>query len=80
VLLCITLSLNISILQLKLKKRFGETKIKKICDGNKIEKKGDLNSPISPFSKLSSFGEGFKNDSTTDREIENELNLISLDL
>jgi hypothetical protein len=26
---------------LKLKKRFGETKIKKIWDGNKIEKKGD---------------------------------------
>ena len=39
VLLCIALSLNISIFQLKLKKRFGETKIKKIWDGNKIEKK-----------------------------------------
>ena len=39
VLLCIALSLNISILQLKLKKRFGETNIKKICDCNKIEKK-----------------------------------------
>jgi len=36
---CIALSLNISILQLKLKKRFGETKIKKIWDCNKIEKK-----------------------------------------
>jgi len=31
-------------LQLKLRKRFGETTIKKIWDGNKIEKKGDLNS------------------------------------
>jgi len=50
---------------------------KKIWDGNKIEKKGDLNSPIS---KASFFWEGFKNDSTTDREIENELNLISLDI
>ena len=80
-LLCIALSLNISILQLKLKKRFGETKIKKIWDGNKIEKKtGDLNSPISPISKTSFSGEGFKNDSTTDREIGNELNLISLDI
>jgi hypothetical protein len=50
---------------LKLKKRFGETKIKKIWDVNKIEKKpGDLNSPISPISKTSFFGEGFKNDST----------------
>jgi hypothetical protein len=67
VLLCIALSLNISILQLKLKKRFGETNIKKI-------------SPINPFSKTSFFGNGFKNDSTTDREIENELNLISLDI
>jgi hypothetical protein len=37
VLLCIALILNISILQLKLKKRFGETKIKKIWNGNKIE-------------------------------------------
>jgi len=80
VLLCIALSLNISILQLKLEKRFGKTKIKKIWDSNKIEKKGDLNSPISPISKTSFFGEGFKNDSTTDREIENELNLISLDI
>jgi len=53
VLLCIALSLNISILQLKLKKRFGETKIKKIWDDNKIEKKGDLNSPISPIYKTS---------------------------
>jgi len=60
VLLCIALILNISILQLKLKKRFGETNIKKIWDGNKIEKKGDLNSPISPISKASFFGEGFK--------------------
>jgi hypothetical protein len=50
VLLCIALSLNISILQLKLKKRFGETKIKKIWDGNKIEKKGDLKSIVSPVS------------------------------
>jgi len=56
VLLCIALSLNISILQLKLKKRFGETKIKKIWDGNKSEKKtGDLNSPISPISKTHLF-------------------------
>ncbi len=77
-LLCIALSLNISILQLKLKKRFGETKIKKIWDGNKIEKKGDLNSPISPISKTSFFGKAFKNDSTTDREIESELNLIEV--
>jgi len=80
-LLCIALSLNISILQSELKKRFGETKIKKIWYGNKIEKKtDDLNSPISLISKASFFGEGFKNDSTTDREIENELNLISLDI
>jgi len=42
------------------------------------KKPGDLNSPISPISKTSLFGEGFKNDSTTDKEIENELNLISL--
>jgi hypothetical protein len=45
------------------------------CKGscnNKIEKKGDLNSPISPIYKISFFGKGFKNDSTTDREIENE--------
>jgi len=75
------LSLNISILKSELKKRFGETKIRKIWYGNKIEKKtGDLNSPISPISKTSFFGEGFKNDSTTDREIENELNLTSLDI
>jgi hypothetical protein len=33
------LSLNNSILQLKLKKRFGVKNIKKILDGNKIEKK-----------------------------------------
>ena len=80
-LLCIALSLNISILQLELKKRFVETNIKKIWHGNKIEKiTGVLNSPISPISKTSFFGEGFKNDSTTDREIENELNLISLDI
>jgi hypothetical protein len=72
VLLCIALSLNILILQLKLRKRFGETTIKKIWDGNKIEKKGDLNSPISPISKTSFFGEGFKNDSTTDRKIVNK--------
>jgi len=46
---------------LKLKKRFGETNIKKIWDCNKIEKKtGDLNSPISPISKTSFFGEDFK--------------------
>jgi hypothetical protein len=57
VLLCIALSLNISILQLKLKKRFGETNIKKIWNSNKIEKKtGDLYSHIS---KTSFFGEGF---------------------
>jgi hypothetical protein len=46
----------------------------------KLKKTGDLNSPISPTSKTSFSGEGFKNDSTTDREIENELNLISLDI
>jgi hypothetical protein len=82
VLLCIALSLNISILQLKLKKRFGEKNIKKIWDGNKIEKKtGDLNSPISPISKTHLFlKKALKNDSTTDREIGNELNLISLDI
>jgi len=79
VLLCIALSLNISILQLKLKKRFGKTNIKIIWDGNKNEEKpGDLNSPIS--AKTSFFGEGFKKDSTTDKEIGNELNLISLDI
>ena len=66
---------------MKLKKRFGETNIKKIWDCNKIEKKtADLNSLISAISKTSFFGEGFKNDSTTDKEIENELNLISLDI
>jgi hypothetical protein len=64
-----------------MKKRFGETNIKIIWDDNKNEEKpGDLNSPISPIFKTSIFGEGFKNDSTTDREIENELNLISLDI
>ena len=79
--LCIALSLNISILQSELKKRFGETNIKIIWDDNKIEEKpGDLNSPISAISKTSFFGEGFRNDSTTGREIENELNLISLDI
>ncbi len=51
-LLCIALSLNTSILQLKLKKRFGETNIKKIWDGKKNEEKpGDFNSPISAISK-----------------------------
>jgi hypothetical protein len=56
VLLCIALSLNISILQLKLKKRFGETSIKKIWDGKKNEEKpGDINSPISAISKTSFF-------------------------
>jgi len=50
VLLCIALSLNISILQLKLKK------IKKIWDGKRNEEKpGDLNSPISAISKTSFF-------------------------
>ena len=45
-------SLNISILKLKLKKRFGETNIKKIWDGKKNEEKpGDLNGPISAISK-----------------------------
>ncbi len=40
----------------------------------KLEKKtGDLNSLISPISKTSFSGEGSKNDSTADREIENEL-------
>ena len=48
-------------MQLKLKKRFGETNIKKIWNCNKIEKKtGDLNSHISPISKTSFFEEGFK--------------------
>jgi len=47
----------------------------------KLKKKtDDLNSPISLISKTSFFGEGYKNDSTTDREIENDLNLISLDI
>jgi len=46
----------------------------------KLKKTGDLNSRISPISKTSFFGEGFKNDSITDREIENKLNLISLDI
>ncbi len=56
-------------------------KVKKIRDGKKNEEKpGDLNSPISAISKTSFFWEGFKNDSTTDREIENELNLTSLDI
>ena len=55
--------------------------IKKIWDGKKNEEiTGDLNSPICAISKTSFFWEGFKNDSTTDREIENELNLISLDI
>jgi len=46
------LILKISILHLKLKKRFGETKIKKIWEGKKNEEKpGDLNSPISTISK-----------------------------
>ncbi len=47
--------------------------------GNKIEKKtGDLNSPISPISYTHLFlKKALKNDSTTDREIGNELNLIS---
>ncbi len=44
------------------------------------EKQGDLHSPISAISKTSFFWEGFKNDSSTDREIENELTLISLDI
>jgi len=79
VLLCIALSLNISILQLKLKKRFGKMNIKIIWDGNKNEEKpGDLNSPIS--AKTYFFGEGFKKYSTIDKEIGNELNLISLDI
>jgi len=52
VFLCIALSLNISILQLKLEKRYDETNIKIIWDGNKNEEKpGDLNSPISAISK-----------------------------
>jgi hypothetical protein len=47
----------------------------------KLKKKtGDLNSPISPISKTSYFEEGSKNDITTDREIENKLNLISLNI
>jgi hypothetical protein len=55
-------------------------KLKKFGVVIKLKKKGDLNSHISPISKTSFFGEGFKNDSTTDREIENELNFISLDI
>jgi hypothetical protein len=56
-------------------------KLKKFGMVIKLKKKTDhLNSPISSISKASFFGEGFKNDSTTDREIENELNLISLDI
>jgi hypothetical protein len=55
-------------------------KLKKFGIVIKLKKKGDLNSPISPITKTTFFGEGFKNDSTTDREIENELNLISLDI
>jgi hypothetical protein len=76
VLLCVALSLNISILRLKLKKRFGLVKrtLKKFGMVVKLEKKtGDLNSLISPISKTSFSGEGSKNDSTADREIENEL-------
>jgi len=47
VFLCIALSLNISILQLKLEKRYDETNIKIIWDGNKNEEKpADLISPI----------------------------------
>jgi hypothetical protein len=52
VLLCIALSLNISILQLKLKKRFGETNTKKKFGMVKKRKKpGDLKGPISAISK-----------------------------
>jgi hypothetical protein len=81
VLLCIVLSLNISILQLKLKKRFGETNIKKIWDCNKIEKKQAVQIVTLVLSLKHLFLEkALKNDSTTDREIENELNLISLDI
>ncbi len=41
----------------------------------------DLNSPFSPISKTHLFlKKALKNDSTTDREIGNELNLISLDI
>ncbi len=61
------ISLNISILQLKLKKRFGETNIKKIWDGKKNEEKpGDLNNPTSALSK-SFLEKALENDSTTDR-------------
>jgi len=67
------LILNISILQLKLKRDLVKRKLKKFGMVIKLKKKtGDLNSPISPISKTSFFGEGFKNDSTTEREIENE--------
>ncbi len=55
-------------------------KLKKFGLVIKLKKTGDLNSPISPISKTSVFGEAFKNDSTTDREIENVLNLTSLDI
>jgi len=52
-LICLAISLNISILQPKLKKRFGETNIK-----NK-EKPGDLNSLL-VLSLKHLFEEGFK--------------------
>ena len=55
-------------MQLKLKKRFGESEHSKNLGWFLISLKHLF------------FGEGFKNDSTTDREIENELNLISLDI
>jgi hypothetical protein len=51
-------------------------KLKKFGMVIKLKKKGDLNSPISPIYKTYFFGKGFKNDSTTDREIENELNFV----
>jgi hypothetical protein len=38
-------------------------KLKKFGIVIKLKKKGDLNSPISPISKTSFFGKGFKNDS-----------------
>jgi len=81
-LLCIALSLNISILQSELKKRFGETKIKKIWYGNKIEKKtGDLNSPISPISKTHLFlKKALKMILQQIEELKTNLNLISLDI
>ncbi len=60
-------------------KEIWETNIQIIWDGNKNEEKpGDLNSPIS--AKTYFFGEGFKKYSTIDKEIGNELNLISLDI